>query len=235
MKEQRRNAILIVVVLLVIALIIKIIINAQDYKTYSMGDYGVEITVPRDFEKYKTTKDSQILYLEDAISGLTISVTQLRGDFWKSGDVDAIVDQYLNLIGVAMYDRTMKDVETGSITINGEKVGKVTLTLEQEKYSNKRSVTLLTQKSHGYLAIEIYGDTAKVNRNEKKINSIIKTIKFKENKHNYDKDIAKEISKEEEEEAIDNLYKLIGASRSGEFSGERIYDLYELYSGELKK
>lgn len=234
MKEQRRNAILIIVILLVIALIIKIIINAQDYRTYSMGDYGVEITVPKDFEKFKTTTDSQILYLEDAISGLTISVTQLRGDFWASGDVDSMMDQYLNLIGTAMYDRTMKDVETSKITINGEEVGKLTLTLEQQ-YSNKRSVTLLTQKSHGYLAIEIYGDTGKVNRNEKKINSIIKTIKFKQNKHNYDKDIAKEITEEEQEEAIDNLYKLIGASRSGDISGERIYDLYVLYSGELKK
>ena len=89
------------------------------------------------------------------------------------------------------------------------------MTLEKNVQS-KRTVTILTTKAHGFLAIEIYGNPDIINQRMDKIDKILDTIKFSENKHNYSKDTAKAITPEEEKEAIENLKMLTQTYDSGE-------------------
>ncbi len=90
----------------------------------------------------------------------------------------------------------------------------------EKNIESERTVTILTTKAHGYLAIEIYGKTALVKDKMDYINSIIDTIAFSKNKHDYTKDVAKEIDPEEEKEAIENLEKLLNLKSL--LSGESI-------------
>ena len=236
MKKYIKNVIIVFVILIIIlistylALIYKN--NKKEY-THKIGNYGVLITVPKEFKKYDINQDSQLLNLQN--DKITISVTELKGDFWSSGDLNVINDEYIKLISSSMYDRSVSNVEHKIINVDGEDVGQVSMEISKN-ITAKKTITLLTQKTHGYLAIEFYGNTKDVNDSLDIINSIIKNIKFSDNKHNYDRDIPKEFSEEEIQHSLHDLYELIGLNESGEFimdSGETIiYKKTEDSSGE---
>ena len=228
MKNQIKIIIGIIIVLLIIAIALKIIIMLKSSNDYALGNYGVTITVPKEYTRYKTTNDSQLLMLKDDSKGLTISATQLRGDFWSSGDMAVINDEYLGLISIAQFDSSILDTESEVDYIGDEPIGIVKLTQEKNVLS-KRTITLLTSKAHGYIAIEIYGDTNNVKKYEKDAMKILKSVKFSKNHHNYDLDIPKELTPEEEEEGLNNLYTILGIDPSGEL----IRDILARYSGEV--
>ena len=118
------------------------------------------------------------------------------------------MDNYMTLISSAQYDSSIRNVKLESYVKDDEPLGRVEMTLEKNIIS-KRTVTVLTTKAHGYLAIEIYGNTSLVEKRMDDINKIIDTLSFSTNKHDYLKDVAKELSEEEEKEAIENLEKIL--------------------------
>ncbi len=177
---------LVIVLLLIIVFVVYMVNNKEMPKTYSLGDYGVEITVPREFVKLDPQNSAQILNLQDE-KGITISVMELKGDFWTSDDPEAIAKQYIELMSSAKYDSSMKNVSKETLNINGEPLGKVEMTLERN-INKKRTMSILTTKAHGYLALEIYGNPQIIEENKDQITSIINTLKFSKNRHNYQKD-----------------------------------------------
>ena len=228
MKNQIKIIIGIIIGLLIIAVALKVILMFKSSTKYALGDYGVTITVPKEFARYKTSNDSQLLMLKDESKGLTISATQLRGDFWTSGDMKAIIDEYLGLISISQFDSSILDTESEVDYVGDEPIGIIKLTQEKNVIS-KRTITLLTSKAHGYLALEIYGDTNNVKKYEEDAMKILKSVKFSKNNHNYALDIPKELTPEEQEEGLNNLYTILGIDPSGDL----VKEILARYSGEV--
>ena len=65
------------------------------------------------------------------------------------------MDGYVRLISTAQYDSSLRNVKLESYVKDNEPLGRVEMTLEKN-ITSKRTITVLTTKSHGYLAIEIY-------------------------------------------------------------------------------
>ncbi len=128
--------------------------------------------------------------------------------FGHLGDIDGIMDGYVRLISSAQYDSSLRNVKLESYVKDSEPLGRVEMTLEKN-ITSKRTVTVLTTKEHGYLAIEIYGNTELVEKRLDDINAIFDTLSFSTNKHNYSKDKPKEIDPEEERQAIENISKIL--------------------------
>ena len=218
MEKNRKMVIIGFIVLIIVTSISSFAVYyKQNYgdQTYAIGDYGVSIKIPKKFVKFANKNVSQLLNLQT--KEITISATQLRGDFWESGDVNAINDEYIKLLSSAMFDRSVLEVEKDTMYIDREYVGKVSLVLSKN-INIKKTITLLIPKSHGYLAIEFYGNKEAVEKNTNQINSMIRSIKFSENKHDYAKDIPKEATPEEMAKALVQISNMMQLFESGEMN-----------------
>ncbi len=231
MKKQIKAVIAILVVLLIVAIALRIIVLTRNSDTYQIGNYGVSISVPKKYIRQKNNQESQLLFLKNKESGITISATQLRGEFWESGEMNELMNQYASLISVAQFDSSVTDISGEIKHVGDEPIGIVEMTVSRN-VDAKRVVTVLTAKTHGYLAIEIYGKPDDVIKNDKEIRKIIDSIKFGINRHNYALDIPKEVTPEEEREGLEKLYKMFGLEYSGDLSGELLINRPKNESGE---
>ncbi len=234
MPKEIKTAIIILLALSIVALVLSLLASLSTEETYDIGNYGVTIKVPDEYIRYKNNNDSQLLFLKNKEKGITISATQLRGNFWSSGDMSEIMNEYASLISIAQFDSSVTDIDGEIQYVGMEPIGIVEMTVSKNVKA-KRAITVLTPKTHGYLAIEIYGNPEDVKENIKEIRSIINTIKFKKNTHNYSLDVPKEITPEEELEGIKRIYDMLGIEYSGDLSGELLLNALPKTSGEQKQ
>ncbi len=186
MVLKKSTKIIIIIVLLVLYIIfLAFHFSARFYKTYTLGDYGVTLKAPISFEQKKDTKDLLTMY--DAKDKIMLNCKELKGDFWKSDNMDEIMDGYIRLISAMNYDCNVKDVTLKAKKIHSKEVGLVGMTLDKFGVVERLSA-VLTHKENGYIAIEIYGRIGTMNEKKGMVNRIIKSIDFTTNTHDYSKD-----------------------------------------------
>ncbi len=176
---NKRKLIIILVAIIVFFITIFLIKISQGlYSTYDFGDTGVSITVFNKFQKFDDKKAKTDVSLYNSELKTYIVGRDLPDGFWASGDLHANCDEYVRTISAMYYDRDIKDVGIDTIKINGEEVGKVSMTTSQ-KNTSYRSISLLCPKANKNLIIEIYGDTKVVGNNNDKMEDIISGIHIK--------------------------------------------------------
>ena len=148
---------LIVFVVLVVAVAAIFVYSKVREITYYLGDYGISIKIPAEFIEEEPINDTNLLYMFGTRSKITISATALPLNYWSSGDLDVIMDEYVRLLSAAKYECNFKDVSLNRVNINGREVGKVELTIEYRSKSY-RTVTYLLGENSGNVAIEFYGE-----------------------------------------------------------------------------
>ena len=153
-------------------------------KEYNLGDYGISIRLPGEFVKLDPNNDTHVLFMYGAKSKITVSATALPINYWSSGDLDVIMDEYVRLLSSAKYECNFKDVSLNSTKINDVEVGKVELTIEYRTQSY-RTITYIFGEDSGNITLEFYGDPKNVNENLDLIEKITKTIKIGPNGHDY--------------------------------------------------
>ena len=147
--------------------------------------------------------------------GITLNAMAFEGDFWKTNDIKSIMEEYMSLTSAMNYDSSITDVSQNEIKLDFKNVGRVEFTADRVSKINK-VICILTSKSNGYLAIEIFGDPSVMDSKKGQVEAIINSIKFGENKHDYSKDV-------DRKKNLENLDKSIGIGNSGDsISGENI-------------
>jgi hypothetical protein len=86
------------------------------------------------------------------------------------------------------YDCSITDVSYNKKKIDFNDVGWVEFTADRES-AKFRVTTVLTSKSNGYIAIEVFGDPEFVEIHKKEIEDMLNSIKFSENKHDYSQEV----------------------------------------------
>ena len=152
------------------------------WKTHNIEDYGISFKSSRDFKSYKETSETNLLALYSSSKDYTINVTALGNGFWKSGDFNIINDQYIRLISASKYDYSFKNIKSEIVKIDGIDVGRVEMTIENPIQKN-RVISILTNEEYNNIVLEFYGLPDVIEKNQKEIEKIIKSIKFSENKH----------------------------------------------------
>ena len=181
-----KNTIKLTVILAIILIIVLIIrFRMSLYTTYTLGDYGVQITALNKF--VSVDPGNNLLTLEND-DGIVINAIALKGDFWSKNDLDTIMYEYLMLTSRMNYDCSITDVSYTKKKIDFKDVGWVEFTADRESAIFKVT-TILTSKSNGYIAIEVFGDPEFVASNQKDIDNILNSIKFSENKHDYSQEV----------------------------------------------
>ena len=209
---MKKNLLIIGAIILVFILFLTIRFVFSLYTTYELGDYGVKLTAINSFQK----QESENLLLKLVSSdGITVNVKAFEGDFWKSNDIDSIMNEYLKLTSAMQYDSSITDVSYKQVKLDFKNVGRVEFTADRISRINKM-ISILTTKSNGYLVIEIFGDPSVMEAKKGQVEGIINSIKFGENKHDYSKDV-------DRNKNLENLDKSIGSGDSGDkISGENI-------------
>lgn len=183
---MKKKIIVALTIIVVLAVIIGLFIVNKLYTRYELGDYGVSLKAINSYQKIED--DAQLLLLYNFAKDITINVKELEGDFWSKDDIDTINDEYIRLISAIDYDCNIFDVKKEKKKIDFKEVGMVEL--QADRVSKKfKLITILTHKSNGFLAIEIFGDPEVMDNNSKEIENIINSIKFSENKHDYSLDV----------------------------------------------
>ena len=213
---MKKKIILSIVIIVLIIIAILIICNALNKDRFKLSDYGVSIKLSSDFKRYKGNNASHLLYAKNDKTGITVSATELRGDFWSSGDIMAICDEYINLLSVGNYEYTYSDVKIEKKEIDNETLGIVHLKREKNE-EEQYLYAVLTPKSHGYLSIEIYKDSEKDFENEAM--NIINSITISKNTHNYNLDVSNYDYEKDAKEYYDFIESL---GISGDYYDEEI-------------
>ncbi len=188
-----------VFIIIVLGLIV-LIIRAFSYKRYNIGDFGVSISVKKDFveqkiENYGKAEKTTILSLLNPQTGIEVNA-QYRGEaFWKEDNMKNIVDEYIRLICAINYDKNIKDVSSEVKKVGSKEIGVARITVSDFQDSNS-VVAVLAPKNNGYVIIQICGTTEDMKACRKEIESMVKSVKLGKNKHDYSidtKDISGEI------------------------------------------
>ncbi len=181
MNKKEKIAIAVVAILLVSIVVIFFKVKSNKYK---LGDYGVVITAPSSYSKKELLSKSNILRLENEKEGIVISATSFPKNYWDSKKMPEITDEYIRLISMANFDKSISEVSKTELFINMIEIGKVSLTLKGDEKITK-TISLILHENEGNLAIEIYGKPEAIDSNIDEINKIIGSLRYTGNKHDY--------------------------------------------------
>ena len=174
-----------VIVAVILSCISFFIYNNQQYNTYKLGDFGVSMKVKKDYSSQKVKSSLLNLYNEN--KDMSVNVKYLGEAFWKEDEMDSIMDEYIRLISAMKFDSNIDDVSYRKEKVGFKEVGIVEITVNNVADSSS-VLALLTHKDNGYLAIEVYGPTSVMQKNKKEAESILKSVRFGKNKHDYSLD-----------------------------------------------
>ena len=176
---NKKKRVLIIVGILVVFFIVLIIINVSKklYTTYTFDDSKISVTVFNKFRKIDDDRKNTDLALYNSELETYVIGRTLPEEFWASGDIMAMCDEYLRFISSMYYEREIKDVSMNEVEINGVKVGRVGLTASQKNSSNK-AVTLLFPKEYNNYILEIYGSEDILKEKNNEVENIINSIKI---------------------------------------------------------
>lgn len=181
------------IILIVVGTFLFFIIRPNLSKTYKLDAFNVSIKIPYAYEEVEneslkpkessdTTQSAKdrsniIINLYNEYNGISITVLNLQGDFWSSGDTISRMDEYTKVISSANYDSNIRNVKMEAIEKLDSKIGRVEMELAKQNTENK-SVTLITDETIGNLVIEIIGTKESFENYSEEIEKIINSVKI---------------------------------------------------------
>ena len=156
-------------------------------KSYKIGSYNITINTPLSYKLEKKQEENSLLYMVDAGEGINISAVDFKNNFWKTGDGEGRVDEYLKLFSARNYDTELRNLEIGELSNTDGKIWKAEFEISKKygesddlSFAATNVIALVTSEEIGSVVIEITVPKEKYDANKNKIENIVKSIKIVE-------------------------------------------------------
>lgn len=184
-KKEMKKIMGLIIILILIAVILSVLVALKPNfnRRCQLGTSGISIKVPYSYQKTITENENTLLSLYEVEKGIEIEAIRLKDDFWSQEEIDARMDEYMNVLATANYDAQVKNTKLEVLELEDRKLGRVEAELEKQNVTSK-SITLITTKQEGNIVIELIGEKEKMEENQAEIEKIISSIKIKKNVDN---------------------------------------------------
>ncbi|MBO5142590.1 MAG: hypothetical protein J6C46_06270 [Clostridia bacterium] len=164
-----------IILLVVIAIVFSI--NKENLNRNCNIGSKITMQIPYSYENRDEKIENNLLNLYNP-KGINISATELKQDFWSSGDTFARIEEYLDVISSANYDSGLKNIKKTSVENTENKIGRVEFELNKPSIEYK-NISMITNGEIGNIVIEINGKKDIMDENSEEIENIIQSIKLR--------------------------------------------------------
>ena len=163
------------IIVLVIVFTLWIFIKPNISRTCKIKELDISLKIPYAYQETYNESENVLLNMYNS-EGIRISVVELKDNFWSSGDTEARMNEYLNVISAMNYDSEIKNIKKEILKKKDGNLAKVELTLRNPS-GNAKKVSVIANEKIGNFVIEIEGSMSVMENKAKEIEKIIKSIK----------------------------------------------------------